>query len=523
MLVFTVSQINHQANELLGEAMGNVAVTGEIRGLVRARSGHVYFKLADQHAQIDCAFFKSSARFCQVDLQEDLQVIVTGRLGIYEQGGRYQLIVRRLEPAGDSELAAERERIRKKLAAEGLFDQQHKKPIPTLARRIAVISSPSGAAIADVKATLARRLPAAEVVLFPVLVQGDQAATQICSAIAQLDPADFDLALIVRGGGSISELWVFNEEPLLRAVFQCPVPIISGVGHESDQTLIELVADFRAATPTAAAELATPITADLMRENLMRLRQAVSRGVVYGQEQREQHLDRLEHRLRQASPQSRLQQARSNLTALVARLSQHQHAQLAGQRQRLKQLGGRLQQHHPGVFIRQMQRRLGPMAGRLQSAWRGRSTRCQQQLVVLLRRLCAGLGAQILQRKNRLLPLKGQLQAYNPTRMLAEHRHQSRQLGQRVQRGVAEQIKQQRQRQAALNRTLHALGPERVLKRGYSIVTDVAGEHVLGHTDALVGQLDAQRRLSVRLRLADGQAVLGQATLSIHPVEKSND
>ena len=515
MTTITVSQLNQQANQLLGEAFAQVEVSGEIRGLVRARSGHIYFKLADDKAQLDCAFFKGQARFCRLELQEDLQVVVAGRLGIYEQGGRYQLIVRRIEPAGESALAAQRERIRQMLAARGLFDARFKSPLPELPQRIAVISSPSGAAIADVQATLSRRLPVATVTLFPVLVQGEQACAQICQALTNPSLLEADVVLMVRGGGSISELWVFNEPQLIEAVFHCPVPVVSGIGHESDHTLVELVADHRAATPTAAAELATPVTSQQMQQQLQRWGQRSSRAMRWYKQQYDQQHDRLVHRLSQSSPANQLATARSALQLATARLHHHQHTRINQQRARLAAIVEQLRQYHPGVFVRRMQRQIAPLGGQLRHAWQQQQSARHHQLD----RKRDALNRQIQQYHHRQQQTLGlvaaRLNARSLRYQIAQAREDSRQSVGKARRAIDQQLYSQRQHRVTLARTLHALGPQQVLKRGYSIVTDPSGQQVYSRVADFTAQADQNNQLAVRLRLADGQVALEQAVVRV--------
>ncbi|MGC8697464.1 MAG: exodeoxyribonuclease VII large subunit, partial [Halothiobacillus sp.] len=268
--ILSVSSLNELAKQLLEANLSGVSVSGEVRSLVKAASGHWYFTLKDAGAEVRCAFFRGQALRCKTVFANGDAVVVTGSVSLYAPRGDYQLIVSRIELSGDGQLAVLFEALKKKLLAEGLFDAARKRPLPVLPQHIVVISSAAGAAIFDVIAVLARRLPQARITLFATAVQGDSAAGELTSAVQRITAeSGFDVALIVRGGGSMSDLWAFNDEALVRAIHRCPIPVVSGVGHEIDFTLCDFVADVRAATPTAAAELATAVTSLDMQQQVM--------------------------------------------------------------------------------------------------------------------------------------------------------------------------------------------------------------------------------------------------------------
>ena len=255
--VFTVTAITLAIKQMMEGVFRGVFVEGEVGQLREAASGHLYFNLKDRDALLAAVMFKWDARKNGLDLQEGMQVRVFGDLSCYAKQGKYQIVVKNVEALHKGNLFLEFEKLKKKLEAEGLFAPEHKKPIPSFPRRIGVVTSPTGAAIRDILSVLRRRSPNLEVVLAPALVQGEEAAGQIAQAIADLNslkPAP-DVLLVGRGGGSMEDLWAFNEEPVARAIYNSKIPVISCVGHEVDFTIADFVADLRAPTPSAAAEL----------------------------------------------------------------------------------------------------------------------------------------------------------------------------------------------------------------------------------------------------------------------------
>lgn len=257
--IYSVSQLTAAIRALFEESLPEVWVAGEISGARAAPSGHVYFTLKDDAAQLKCALFKSSARFLRFKPQDGLAVVARGRLDVYEARGEYQLIVEHLEPRGFGALQLAFEQLKKKLAEQGLFDAERKRPLPRFPRRVGIVTSPAGAAIQDMISILGRRWPGIEVRLFPVLVQGAGSVEEVCRGIEHFSESGWaDLVIVGRGGGSMEDLWTFNEEPVALAIAACSVPVISAVGHETDFTIADFVADLRAPTPSAAAELAVP-------------------------------------------------------------------------------------------------------------------------------------------------------------------------------------------------------------------------------------------------------------------------
>ncbi|MFN2381632.1 MAG: exodeoxyribonuclease VII large subunit [Guyparkeria sp.] len=477
----SVTQINKQAGDLLGQVFGLVEVVGEISEHKRAASGHHYFALKDERSQLRCAFFRGNAQRCAHPLREGEEVVATGRLGIYTERGAYQLIVQSIAPAGEGRLAAEFERLKQRLLTEGLFAAEHKRDTPKLPRRIAVISSDTGAAIHDVRVTLARRFPLAEVTLFPVRVQGAESAGELRQAAWQLTADRFDVALIVRGGGSLSDLWSFNDEALVRALYDCPVPVISGVGHETDTTLCDLVADRRAATPTGAAELATPITVSDMRGNLGRLADRCRQRGESRQQAESQHLDGLVRRLDRAGPVERLRTGRYRLAGLRSPLHHGMDRRVARGRERAHGLRRRLEAAHPRHRLAALRARLVEPADRLR---RGMTAAIQEE-----RDRLASLSRGLLISRERLLPRwRARLDAARPD-----------------PRGLERLLREERARIAGLSRQLDALGPRQVQRRGYALVEARGCDApVLVKRAAEVKRLGgASGRLALNLRFAD--------------------
>ena len=259
--VFTVRQLTRYVKALLSQdaTLQNVSVRGEIADFVHHSSGHIYFTLKDEFSQLRCVLFREEAKALTFAPEGGIEVVALGTVTIYEARGQYQLIVRKLEPAGLGGLALAFERLRRKLAEEGLFDEDRKRPLPAFPRKIAVLTSPVGAAVHDVLTTLRARWPAAQVIVIPTPVSGPAAAPGIVRSLQRLDAIDgIDVALLVRGGGALEELSAFNSEAVARAIAASPVPVVTGVGHETDVTIADFVADRRAATPTGAAVAASP-------------------------------------------------------------------------------------------------------------------------------------------------------------------------------------------------------------------------------------------------------------------------
>jgi exodeoxyribonuclease VII large subunit len=332
-VVITVSELNRLARQSLEREFPLLWVAGEISNLTRAASGHVYFSLKDESAQARGVMFRSRAQSIPWKLENGQQVEARVLVSLYEPRGDFQLNVETVRRAGLGRLFEAFARLKVELEREGLFDAERKRPLPRFPRRIGIISSPRAAALRDVLAALKRRAPQLEALLYPTLVQGDSAAGDIARAIAAAGARnECDLLLVVRGGGSIEDLWAFNGEAVARAIVACPIPVISGVGHETDTTLADLVADLRAATPTAAAEHATQGWFQAAAE-IADIDAALSRAIQYRIACEQQGLDHLSLRL--VNPATRLARASDRLALLGSRLASSLAQSLRKHRDRL--------------------------------------------------------------------------------------------------------------------------------------------------------------------------------------------
>ncbi len=295
--IYTVSLLAREVKKLLETSYANIQVEGEISGLSCPISGHQYFNIKDEKAQLRCAFFKNSARLSNIQLADGMQVILSARVSLYEQRGDFQLIVQSVVDAGEGRLRREFERLKVRLGAEGLFDLSRKSVLPSLPRRVGIITSPSGAAIHDMISVFKRRYPSIQILIYPAIVQGEKAIESLVSAIRTADERkECDVLIVARGGGSLEDLWAFNEEAVARAIYQCTIPIVSAVGHETDFSISDLVADARAATPTAAAELLSPDREHLLKVlkgQQLRLFNAMSRQIEALGQQNDMLLSRL--------------------------------------------------------------------------------------------------------------------------------------------------------------------------------------------------------------------------------------
>lgn len=320
---WSVSELTDYIRQLfeIDYRLQDLEVTGEISNFTRAASGHLYFTLKDDKAQIRCVMWRSQAERLRFRPDEGDAVRATGRVSVYAASGQYQLYVERLSPAGRGDLALAFEELKERLAAEGLFDAEFKQPIPQLPRRIGVVTSADAAALRDILNVLRRRNPLVSVLIAPTLVQGDQAPAQIVRALRWLDGrSDVDTIILARGGGSIEDLWAFNDEGVARAIFAATHPVISGVGHETDFTIADFVADLRAPTPSAAAELAVPNLAEL-QPYIAQLNVRLASLVEATLADEVERLRRQRQLLNLVSPRTRIDSERQRVDGLASRLA----------------------------------------------------------------------------------------------------------------------------------------------------------------------------------------------------------
>lgn len=366
--IYTVSRLNSEVRLTLELQFQQLWLVGEVSNFVAAASGHWYFSLKDQAAQVKVAMFKQANRYATVRPQNGQQVLIRARISVYEPRGEYQLLAEFIEPAGAGLLKQQFEQLKAKLAAEGLFAPERKQPLPANPRRVGVITSPTGAAVRDIITVLARRAPGIELIIYPCQVQGDTAAAQLRNMLSTaIRRNEVDVLIIGRGGGSIEDLWCFNDEALARAVADCPIPIVSAVGHEIDFALTDFVADVRAATPSAAAELVSPDQSQYLTA-LTQLQQRLSRAVRRQLAQQQPRLMQLQQRLQQLHPQRRLEQQQQRLDELQLRLQRRMQQHLQTARRQHSYLQQSLQHLSPAKAIKQQQLQLQQLAKRLQQA-----------------------------------------------------------------------------------------------------------------------------------------------------------
>lgn len=383
----SVSELNRQAKALLEDGIARVWVEGEVSNLSRPASGHVYLSLKDASAQVSCAWFRQRQRGPTSNLKNGDQVLVFGKVSIYEARGNYQMIVERLEPAGEGELRRKFEALKKKLAADGLFDEAAKQPIPRLPERIGVVTSPSGAAIRDILTVLRRRFPAIPIIVYPAAVQGVAAKAQIVDAInAAVRRRECDVLIIGRGGGSLEDLWPFNEAEVAHAIYECPIPVVSAVGHEIDFTIADFVADVRAPTPSGAAELVVPDQAD-WRGRLDALSARIANSGRRHLEDRFQAVDWLGRRLAQASPAATVARQRDWLANLRQVMLGAIRTDLARRIHGLDRLRARLMQCSPALVVQRQLNTVHALQQRLLVAGNRNVERPQQRLKLAVRAL----------------------------------------------------------------------------------------------------------------------------------------
>ena len=383
-----MSRLNETARHLLETELGNVWVEGEVSNLARPASGHVYFSLKDSGAQVRCAMFRTRNRAVGFEARDGMKVVAYGRVSLYTPRGDYQLIVEALEAAGEGLLRMRFEQLKRKLFEEGLFDAALKRPLPRWPRAIGVVTSASGAAVRDIITVLKRRCPALPVIIYPTSVQGEAAAAEIAAAIATANRrAECDVLIVGRGGGSLEDLWSFNEEIVARAIHASTIPVVSAVGHEVDFTIADMVADLRAATPSAAAELVSPDTLEI-EARLQQSHQRLLKTMTQSLKRQQRELEQIQRRL--ISPRRRLELHFQRLDELLARLPNALTTQLSLKRSQLRALEARVASHSPRARLTSSKSELEHARHRLTAAMRrvleqrdARLSRCEQLLRAL--------------------------------------------------------------------------------------------------------------------------------------------
>ncbi len=348
--VLSVSQINFYIKSIIENdgSLQFVLVTGEISNLtVHQRSGHIYLSLKDSNSVISAVMFAGNARRLKFRLENGMKVICRGRISVYEPSGRYQLYIEDMQPDGVGALTLAFEQLKKSLAQKGLFDNAHKKPLPKFPKTIGVITSPTGAAVQDITNIIRRRFPSADIVLAPVLVQGESAPEQLVRAVNKFSASKIaDVVIIGRGGGSAEDLWAFNDEQLAYAVYNCETPIISGVGHETDFTVCDFVADVRASTPSAAAELAVPDRQELM-SYYFKQKQYISAMLDRKIKTAQLRLENQQRRMSASSPKLKAEQLEKQLSAKSEKLTRFMNIYISNIENKLIAAKGKLDGLNP--------------------------------------------------------------------------------------------------------------------------------------------------------------------------------
>ncbi|ENM5729886.1 exodeoxyribonuclease VII large subunit [Vibrio mimicus] len=387
--IYTVSRLNAEVRLLLENEMGIVWLVGEISNFSAPVSGHWYLTLKDSQAQVKCAMFKGNNRLVNFKPQNGQQVLVKARLSLYEPRGDYQIILESMQPEGDGRLQQQFEQLKMQLAAEGLFAQTRKKPLPENPRCVGIITSRTGAALHDILHVLKRRDPNLPVVIYPTLVQGEDAAIQIAQAIGRANSrAECDVLIVGRGGGSLEDLWCFNHEIVARTIAASDIPIISAVGHEIDVTIADFVADVRAPTPSAAAELVSRDNRH-KQQALHQWQAKLASGMRHYLAQQHTQFARIQHKLDKQHPQARLERQQQQLDELSLRLEQKMHQRLATQQQRWDRLSHKIQLNSPTHLIRQQRFNLLQQEQRLTQLIQHHLIQSRHQLALLSEKMDA--------------------------------------------------------------------------------------------------------------------------------------
>jgi len=385
--ILQVSELTRKVRFILESELNTVWLTGEISNFVAASSGHWYLSLKDSKSQVRCAMFKGNNRRVRLQPRNGQQVLVRAKVSLYEPRGDFQLIIEQMEDAGEGLLRQQYEQLKNKLNALGIFSQAHKQAIPKHIQRVGIVTSPTGAAVKDILSVLKRRNPSISAIIYPALVQGKDASNDICHAIAQANSRqECDVLIVGRGGGSLEDLWPFNEESVVQAIYDSNLPIISAVGHEVDTTLSDYVADLRAATPSAAAELVASDSSELLAKTTtleQRLIHAINRkNTILLQQQ-----NHLQHRLMQVHPEQQLRVQQQKHDELSLRLSTAVQRLITQSTQQPKQLQQRLIQLSPVKVIAKQQDQVKQQEQRLINAMQNNLQHKRESFVNLIEQM----------------------------------------------------------------------------------------------------------------------------------------
>jgi exodeoxyribonuclease VII large subunit len=385
--VYSVSRLNREVRLLIERGLGVLWVEGELSNLAQPSSGHWYFSLKDRDAQLRCAMFKQKNSSVGFTPRSGQQVLVRGRVSVYEPRGDYQFIAEYMEEAGVGALKREFERLKAKLAAEGLFAPELKRSLPRIPKRIGVVTSPTGAAIRDILHILGRRFPPAAVLIYPSPVQGEAAAPALIEVLRLAgERRECDVLIVARGGGSLEDLWAFNDERLARAIRACPIPVVSGIGHEIDFTIADFVSDARAPTPSGAAELVVPDRKEWL-EALARTGQRLNVSMLREMRTLAARFDSLSLRLKLCHPGAKLLQQEQRLDDLEQRLAVALRSGIHNDRSRVSDLFARLVQRSPDRLVREFRLHHAALAARLEQAMKDWLSRADHRVSLAVRTL----------------------------------------------------------------------------------------------------------------------------------------
>lgn len=416
--ILSISALTQRVKNLLESQVGRVWVAGEISNWRVSPAGHAYFTLKDDRSQIDAVMFRGSLSRLQFAPKGGIEVVVQGEVTVYEKRGNYQIICREMQPKGVGALQLAFERLKRKLGDEGLFDEDRKQPLPMLPQRIGIVTSPTGAAIRDILHVIERRFANVHILLYPARVQGDEAAQEIAAGIAALDSLGVDVLIVGRGGGSLEDLWPFNEEAVVRAIAACKTPLISAVGHEVDFTLSDFAADVRAPTPSAAAEIVVR-EHQALAERVRQLEQGLARGMSRFVETARFRLDRARASYYFQRPEELVRDRRQASDELRMRLDESLADRLIGGRQRLAQAARSLTLLSPARQVERADERLRTLRRRLGYSGSAVLERARPRVAPLTARLRQAGPAAIERNRARVRPLAAHLDALSPLRILA--------------------------------------------------------------------------------------------------------
>ncbi len=472
--ILTVAELNAEVNHLLSQGLSLIWVEGEISNLVRPASGHLYFTLKDEKAQIRCAMFRNRNMKLNIKPDNGLKVLLRGRVGLYEPRGDYQLIVEHMEDAGIGKLQRKFEALKEKLSNAGFFDSEHKNELPEYPKRIGVITSPTGAAIRDILNVLERRSPHTPILIYPVSVQGEASKNEIETAIRKANnDKECDVIILARGGGSIEDLWSFNEENVAKTINQSDIPIICGVGHEIDFTIADFVADVRAPTPSAAAELVTPDTEQLLTDVIQTrlwLEQTQKREL----KQKQKNLEWLKSRLNIQTPNLKIHQHIQRLDEISSRLQSNLSNTLSTKFNQVDVLTKRLALQEPSYKIKQQ----------------------KLHLVELRNRLNKSIHQSLLQKKHQIESASQYLSTVSPTTQINESKQQLKTHQLQLAHSIKTLLKHKQSELGVYAARLNSISPLNTLERGFSITKDKESNKLLSS----VKQFSNNQKINIQLK-----------------------